>query len=676
MTIPEALQNPEFRFIKVKAREKIPVEKSWPTKNYCFDDPELTAWIDGGGNYGICGGFGGLLAVDFDELTLYDRMKDKLPKSLTILTGSGKYHVYYFCDDATSKKAGGGKIDVQGKGKFVVAPGSTHPNGQKYSVFKDVPIARIERDVLDSVLNPLKKAIKKDAPVKENLVTEKPVDESESGKTFGRVLALLKEGYDKEQIFSLMQEKRKVKDEEGKTREEFIWTKWQEREDYRELTYSNAIKTYQLERDSHLPLLKRPDLMDVLDAELDKKIVDERETRRSVLLVALGGSLTANCAPASTNLMVNDASGAGKDYICKSVLDLLPKFKVVSRKRISEKVFTYWHNAKFEPAWTWDGKVFYNEDISNALLNCDVFKVMSTSDGVNHSTVIIKQQLVEIITKGKPVMLITVAHARPKDELLRRFPICNLDTTEDQTRKIVKRKAHYHKFGFVPGYDSQIIQSLGFLKRVKVKIPFADKLENALDTRHIIIRTHFDRFMDYIKFSCAIHQYQRIEEDSYLLAEKQDYEIASQALLKTTSNVFSVPLTKNQQRIIEILKNLKEGVSYSVSELEPHVTFIGDRTLRIELDRLAEYGFLSKDKEDRENSKKPVMVYCLNKISQMHLPAWESVENASIDTIDANDSNDSNDSNDTSFDGTNESNESNAGQLNDEKLQIEEENLT
>jgi len=672
--IPERLKNPEFRFIKLRKREKIPIEKAWQSKkNYSFDDSALIEWLAEGGNCGIIGGYGGLLVVDFDDLSLYESMIPRLPDTFMVKTGSGKYHVYFLCDDTASCKAGSGKIDVQGKGKQVVVPGSIHPNGEPYEVFKDVPIARIERSVLNSILDPKKEELKQEKPVE-----QKSVDDSRSGKEWGRVLALLKEGYDKEQVFSLMEQKRKVKDAEGKVKEEFIWQKWNvDGEHYREATYKSALRQYSEERDAKIPFLKRPDLLDAIDAELDKQIVDEKDTRKAVLLVALGGSLTINCAPTSTNLMVNDASGAGKDFVCKSVLDILPKYKVVARKRISERVFTYWHNAKFEPEWSWDGKIFYNEDIGNSLLNCDVFKVMSSSDGVNQSTIIIKQQLVEIITKGKPVMLITLAHAYPKDELLRRYPICNLDTTEDQTRKIIKRKAEFAKSGMMPRYSAEVKDALAYLQRVKVRIPFADKLSGALDTSHIIIRTHFDRFLDYIRFSCALHQFQRKEEDGHLLAERQDYELACRVLRKTTSNVFCVPLTKNQQRILELLRSLVEGVWYSVSDLEPSVTFVSDRTLYKELDKLTEFGFLSKDKQKRERADKPVMVYRLNKISQLGLPSWADIQNASnthIDSISSGSSNSSNSSN-----GSNgrpfEVNEPFVKHIDNEKLSVEEEKI-
>lgn len=407
-------------------------------------------------------------------------------------------------------------------------------------------------------------------------------------------------------------------------------------------------------------ILTHPDFFQTIDDDLDKSIVKEYDARRTILLVALGGKLTENADPNSRNLMVNDESGAGKDYVTREVLRRLPPEDVVARKRITEKVFTYWHNAKFEPAWTWDGKIFYGEDVSNNILNSDVFKVMASSDGHNVSTVIFNQTPIEVVTKGKPVMIITIATASPKKELLRRFPIVGLTTTEAQTKLILERKAAYHARGERPTHDKGLTEALRSLRRVRVRVPFAGLLVTVLNTRHVIVRTHFDRLVDYIKFSAAIHQYQRERDDEgNIIAGGRDYDVARSALLATTSNAFSVPLTKNQRRILSIMESIGENAWVSVSDLEPQVTFASDRTLRTELDRLTEWGFLDKDKQDRESSKKPVMVYRYLGVQRIQLPDWETLQNTATHSTLSTSSTVSNASND----GTNETIESNERQI-------------
>lgn len=407
--------------------------------------------------------------------------------------------------------------------------------------------------------------------------------------------------------------------------------------------------------DKLIEILQKDNLLYLIRKELDKKIVKEYETKNTVFLIVMGGSLVTNIEPSSINLMVNDESGAGKDYVMSKIMEFLPKEKVIIRKRISETTFTYWHNIKFEPEWTWDGKILYLEDLGNNILNSEVFKVFSTNQlgQVNYSTIIKNQFPLEIGIRGKPVIVLTIATANPNHELLRRFPICNLDTTEDQTKLILKRKAELAQKGINPSYDNDIMESLKFLKKVKVKIPFANKLANVLSTKNIIIRTTFDRFLDYIKFSSAIHQYKREEdEDGFLIAKKQDYDVARSAMEKTTSNVFSIPLTKNQRRILDTFikikdkkltiafsqplsnynENKREFPMCSVSDLEPYITFISDKTLRKELDKLTEFGFLVKDKEKRDTSFKPVMIYGFIGNLEVKFPKWEELREIAIET--------------------------------------------
>lgn len=70
---------------------------------------------------------------------------------------------------------------------------------------------------------------------------------------------------------------------------------------------------------------------------------------------------------------------------------------------------------------------------------------------------------------------------------------------------------------------------------------------------------------------------------------------------------------------------------------------------------MADIGFLQKDKQDRDSSKKAVMVYKALQIYNINIPFWKDIQNSSNDSSYTSDSFNSNDSND----GTIESNESN-----------------
>lgn len=148
MLIPKQLCENNFRFCLITAKNKIPFEQKWQTENnYDFNDERLLQHINNGGNYGIIGGYGNLLIIDFDNKEFQNKYLPILPETFTVMSGSGGLHLYYLCDDCPSLKIldenKNTLADIQGRGKQVVAPGSTHPNGNQYKIHRDIPIGKI-----------------------------------------------------------------------------------------------------------------------------------------------------------------------------------------------------------------------------------------------------------------------------------------------------------------------------------------------------------------------------------------------------------------------------------------------------------------------------------------------------------------------------------------------------
>lgn len=369
-------------------------------------------------------------------------------------------------------------------------------------------------------------------------------------------------------------------------------------------------------------ILTDENLLSIIDDELDKTIVGEHESRKAIILNACG-KYVENANISSYNLCINSNSGAGKDYITKNTLKIFPDDDIEIRSRISPTAFTYWHNSRFEPEWTWDNKILVLLDISNTILNCEVFKVMC-SDG-SHSTVVIEQRAVDIKINGKPVMFITTASASPKSELLRRFPFMQLDETVDQTKAIKKAQAKAAAEGKNLVYNPLITNALSKLKRVRVKIPFAGQLVDAFPDEHIIMRTHFSRLLDYIKASAALYQYQREKDaDGFLIAQSQDYDNARIPLNQTTSNPIMIPLSKKQRMLLEECKKLG---SFTVKTIEPNVPFLAQSKIYASLDKLQEYGFLRSFIKEKEESKRPVRYYEYIDFQLEEIPTWEEIKN-------------------------------------------------
>lgn len=152
--IPRQLRRPEFRFVLINKNEKRAFEDQWTTvNNYKYNDPILKAHFDTGGNYGVIGGIGNLVILDFDSVEAYNKCRQYLPLTFCVRTASKRLiHAYYLtdmkkptCYHIKLPKDKNGKrktmIDVIGRGQ-VVGPNS-QINGRVYEVFTDNDITFI-----------------------------------------------------------------------------------------------------------------------------------------------------------------------------------------------------------------------------------------------------------------------------------------------------------------------------------------------------------------------------------------------------------------------------------------------------------------------------------------------------------------------------------------------------
>jgi hypothetical protein len=103
MEIPEKLKCSDFRFIKIIAGTKRPVDDDWnlPDSEYCykFTDKEFQRYLKNAKAYGVICGMGNLAVIDADHEQVAKEVKFKLPKTFTVKSGSGKWHFYYKIPD-------------------------------------------------------------------------------------------------------------------------------------------------------------------------------------------------------------------------------------------------------------------------------------------------------------------------------------------------------------------------------------------------------------------------------------------------------------------------------------------------------------------------------------------------------------------------------------------------
>ncbi len=158
--IPHQLQKNGFAFVKLKPRTKIPFEQDWQNKPYSFAD--IQSWINQGGNYGVQGGYGGLVIIDADTPEISEILANKFPATFTVKTPRQGFHYYFFCDGidkkivlkkGTPEKKDDHFGEIIARGSQVVGPGSIHPEtGTAYEVIKDFEIVEVSRELIFSEL--------------------------------------------------------------------------------------------------------------------------------------------------------------------------------------------------------------------------------------------------------------------------------------------------------------------------------------------------------------------------------------------------------------------------------------------------------------------------------------------------------------------------------------------
>ena len=349
-------------------------------------------------------------------------------------------------------------------------------------------------------------------------------------------------------------------------------------------------------------ILNSKDLWDnlIID-ELNKKIVGEIASREIIFMCAMG-KLVENCSYTSFNLLMHSESSAGKDYITKNVLKLLPETHVFSRTRISPTVLNYWKPFKKLGLDGWNGCILYLPDVSEQVLNSDAMKLLC-SDG-SHITITEKGEARDIEIKGKPVIFSTTATTTPNEEILNRFSIVHLDESQEQTKRIMKMQGVRMMEGLSCEYDPKIKQALCYLKRYSVKIPFADKVVDVFPSKKISERRNFERFFDFIKAITCVYQFQReVEGEKYLIAEIEDYDKARNIFMNIQQGIGSIPLNRRQKDIVEVLQ--KSDDLLSLAEIQKQLKhYIAIQNFRPHLDSLVNLKVIEKhydtDKINRE----------------------------------------------------------------------------
>lgn len=373
----------------------------------------------------------------------------------------------------------------------------------------------------------------------------------------------------------------------------------------------------------YLKILENENFFKLLVKETDKRVIGEFQTRWAILNHLLG--IYVSNIQITPCLFVSSQSSAGKSYVVKQVFDLFPQELKFHKTKMSNESFTYWKRRDAEKeGFTWDGKILFLNDAKRDLIDGDTFKVM-ISEGTD--AVIVRNQIAqEIHIAGKPILILTTANVEPNTEIMNRFNFVNLDESKKQTIDVNKFSANILKSGKLPEYNPDVLMALKLLKRVDVKIPFADNIADCFPIDSVSSRRYFPRFLALIQASASLHQFQREQENDVVIAQKEDYEIARLTLSKLSSNEAMFSMTHKTKKVYDVCLLLTEQqTEFTVSELSARCPIGTDKTIRVYLRKLQEYGLVTARVDDSTSKHRPPMMYSAKKSAIIKLPEFDKL---------------------------------------------------
>lgn len=271
--------------------------------------------------------------------------------------------------------------------------------------------------------------------------------------------------------------------------------------------------------------------------------------------------LVDNAQPTSSNILISDISGGGKDFLCKAVCNTLLEKNSTYWKAtaISEKALNYFQPTISKKPVSWNARVLYLEDPVEETIKSQAFKVLASGE---LETITVKdQKAIQMKIDGKPVIIVTSMKAQIDDEGQRRWDCIRIDTSPQLTGQVIINTLR-RAMGLptVNGRDDKFCKDLNDLRSYTVIIPWATNLLPAYAKARMLDRTQINKLLDYIKASAILHQKNRKhDKDGNLVADIEDYELARFTYIQLRNKEGNA-LNKKEEILLDYLADKGEPI--------------------------------------------------------------------------------------------------------------------
>uniref|UniRef100_A0A6M3XVY1 DNA primase n=1 Tax=viral metagenome TaxID=1070528 RepID=A0A6M3XVY1_9ZZZZ len=277
-----------------------------------------------------------------------------------------------------------------------------------------------------------------------------------------------------------------------------------------------------------LALASSPTLLADADMMLDRLNIVEEHRNRLILYLAL----TSRLLKEPVNIMMRGESSAGKSYIVRQVMHLLPPESFVELTEATAKSFYYLPDEALSHRF-----VIIFEQPGAEASDYTIRTLQSEGKLVIQTTVKNpKTQQFETIRKtlhGPVGFITTTTQSQVNFENETRLLPLFADETPGQTERILDAHGEARE-GYDPGVSETDLRPWHNLQRVlkpyPVVIPFATRIAAQFPKHSQRARRDFPRFLSLMDSVVILHQYQREkrtnEHGEYLVATVEDYAIA------------------------------------------------------------------------------------------------------------------------------------------------------
>ncbi len=361
------------------------------------------------------------------------------------------------------------------------------------------------------------------------------------------------------------------------------------------------------ERTAAMKLLEDPNLLDRILTDYDScGLVGEETNKLLCYLACVSRRLTQPLA-----VLIQSSSAAGKTTLMDAALAFVPPEEQVKYSAMTGQSLYYMGqtNLKHKVLAIAEEEGVAQASYALKLLQSEGKLTLASTEKDSDTG---RQQTQHYQVEGPVMMFLTTTAENPDPELQNRCITLRVNETPEQTAAIHERQRMAYTLNGHADVDAiyQLHQNAQrLLQPLKVVIPWTDKLTFRNDQTRM--RRDHVKYLSLIASLTLLHQYQREQRDSCVIATKEDVEVAnrlaSEALGKSLDSL--MPQTRQLLLLLDeyLPKSKRSEVRFTQRELRERFGW-GDFQLRRHLQRLVELEYVIKHKAKR-NQKEYELLY-------------------------------------------------------------------